>query len=78
MKIILQEEEIDKGCINVYLFGSAIYKKEYNDIDLLVTYKNLEYSSIIRLRQIMYDKLSYLLKKKIDIVLLTENEVDNT
>ena len=48
MKNILQEEGIDKKNICVYLFGSARYKIEYNDIDLLVTYKCLEYSSVIR------------------------------
>ncbi|WP_308609480.1 nucleotidyltransferase domain-containing protein [uncultured Eubacterium sp.] len=78
MKNILQEEGIDKKNICVYLFGSARYKIEYNDIDLLVTYKCLEYSSVIRLRQIMYDRLSYLFQKSIDIILLTDDEVRNT
>lgn len=78
MKNILQEEGIDKKNICVYLFGSARYKIEYNDIDLLVTYKCLEYSSVIRLRQIMYDRLSYLFQKSIDIILLTYDEARNT
>ena len=78
MKNILQEEGIDKKNICVYLFGSARYKIEYNDIDLLVTYKCLEYSSVIRLRQIMYDRLSYLFQKSIDIILLTDDEARNT
>ena len=78
MKNILQEEGIDKNNICVYLFGSARYKIEYNDIDLLVTYKCLEYSSVIRLRQIMYDRLSYVFQKSIDIILLTDDEARNT
>ena len=78
MKNILQEEGIDKKNICVYLFGSARYKIEYNYIDLLVTYKCLEYSSVIRLRQIMYDRLSYLFQKSIDIILLTDDEARNT
>ena len=78
MKNILQEEGIDKKNICVYLFGSARYKIEYNDIDLLVTYKCLEYSSVIRLRQIMYDRLSYVFQKSIDIILLTDDEARNT
>ena len=78
MSTISEEENIDQQNIHVYLFGSARYKKEYNDIDILVTYNSVDYAKILLVRQIMYNKLNGILKKRIDITLLTDNEAKDT
>ena len=78
MSTILEEENIDQHNIHIYLFGSARYKREYDDIDVLVTYNFLDYAKILLVRQIMYNKLKEILKKRMDITLLTDNEAKST
>lgn len=78
MKIILDNEGINRKGVSIYLFGSAKYKKEYADIDLLVTYKDINYVRMLRLRQIMCRQLEGIFKKKIDVTLLTDSEAQDT
>lgn len=71
---ILEERRIDKKNICVYLFGSAKYKKNYRDIDILITYQNINYENILFIRRMMYERLVNEFNKDIDIVLLNEKE----
>lgn len=71
---ILTENNFEKQSLYIYLFGSAVNNIECHDIDLLIVYNDIEYKRILMLRQKLYDRLSCLFQKEIDIVLLTENE----
>lgn len=78
IKRILVEEGIDGKYINAYLFGSARYKSDYNDVDLLITYIFLDYSTLLHLRQVLCIRLANLLQKEIDVVLLSVDEAKST
>jgi len=62
--------------VKIFIFGSALHKPQYNDIDLLIEYDNelVDISTILGLRYKIYNQLSEILNTTIDICLLTTKE----
>ena len=74
---LISNIEFKKLLDELYQFGSSLEKEEFNDIDLLLIYKNSEknkQNEILTLKKIIK---SYLFKQyqiDIDITVLSENE----
>lgn len=63
--------------IKIYLFGSYITKKKYNDIDILLIYlptNESDYSKAKKCREELSKIILQRLKQTADIILLSENE----
>jgi len=77
------KNEIDKDLIiniKIYLFGSAKSSNNYNDIDLLIVYKDnsVNIVDILLLRKKIADKLKSIYEVGIDICILSEKENEET
>lgn len=77
------KNEIEKDLIiniNIYLFGSAKSSNNYNDIDLLIVYKDnsVNIIDILRLRKKLADNLMSIYEVEIDICILSEQENEET
>ena len=77
------KNEIDKDLIvniKIYLFGSAKSSNNYNDIDLLIVYKDnaVNIHDILLLRKKLADKLESIYKVEIDICILSKQENEET
>lgn len=66
--------------IKIFIFGSALHKPQYSDIDLLIEYDNelVDIWTILGLRDKISNQLSNVLNTTIDICLLTIKENNET
>lgn len=71
---------IDKNIdgISVYLFGSALYKNDPNDIDVLFVYNNLETKNIYKIIKSIGKEMESFYNKNIHYMVLSKNEVTQT
>lgn len=62
--------------IKMYLFGSFLTSKNYNDIDILIVYKrkNICTNKILKLRKRIFSVVNKQGNFPVDITLLTEEE----
>jgi predicted nucleotidyltransferase len=65
--------------IKIYLFGSALYSEQYNDIDLLIVYDQgiIGIETILSLRHQLKKNYYKLFKTTLDICLLSKKEDKN-
>lgn len=65
---------------NFYIFGSILYKKEPNDIDLLIVYDQtkVDITEVIRLKHKLIRAINKTIKKKIDVCTLSYSEASQS
>jgi len=67
---------------SIFIFGSSLYVKIPNDIDILIIYQSLaienNYNEILDYRNLLADKINYMTNLTSDIIILSEKEYFDT
>lgn len=70
--------EIIEYNLSIYVFGSYVNEKDYNDIDILVLYliKGQDILEFIKFKNVFRDNIEKISGEKIDLTILTYEEND--